>query len=153
MVSREETLAIMQRIHESHPRKFFKPLDDTTAGVNCVMRMLYREKQPLSAGQISERMGVSSARVAVLLRKMDSKGLILREESPKDARKSMISLTYEGKKKAEEMNEERISVFQGIINRLGREKTEQFIQLSADLKKAVEEEMAEREVSNKGGEL
>ena len=95
----------------------------------------------------------SSARVAVLLRKMAEKGLIVREGSPDDARKSMISLSDKGRSQIEKLNEERINVFQGVINRLGKEKTEQFIQLSGELKKAFEDEIAEREASGKGGDL
>ena len=149
MFTREETIVIIQRIFESRPTKLFKPLDETRAGLHCVLRMLDREDKPLTAGQISTKMGVSSARVAVLLRKMAEKGLIVREGSPDDARKSMISLSDEGRSQIEKLNEERINV----INRLGKEKTEQFIQLSGELKKAFEDEIAEREASGKGGDL
>ncbi len=153
MFTREETIVIIQRIFESRPTKLFKPLDETRAGLHCVLRMLDREEKPLTAGQISTKMGVSSARVAVLLRKMAEKGLIVREGSPDDARKSMISLSDKGRSQIEKLNEERINVFQGVINRLGKEKTEQFIQLSGELKKAFEDEIAEREASGKGGDL
>ena len=65
----------------------------------------------------------------------------------------MISLSDKGRSQIEKLNEERINVFQGVINRLGKEKTEQFIQLSGELKKAFEDEIAEREASGKGGDL
>ena len=143
MFTREETIVIIQRIFESRPTKLFKPLDETRAGLHCVLRMLDREEKPLTAGQISTKMGV----------KMAEKGLIVREGSPDDARKSMISLSDEGRSQIEKLNEERINVFQGVINRLGKEKTEQFIQLSGELKKAFEDEIAEREASGKGGDL
>ena len=64
-----------------------------------------------------------------------------------------ISLSDEGRSQIEKLNEERINVFQGVINRLGKEKTEQFIKLSGELKKAFEDEIAEREASGKGGDL
>ena len=101
MFTREETIVIIQRILESRPTKLFKPLDETRAGLHCVLRMLDREEKPLTAGQISTKMGVSSARVAVLLRKMAEKGLIVREGSPDDARKSMISLSDKGRSQIE----------------------------------------------------
>ncbi len=153
MVTREETLVIMQRIYDSRPTKFFKPLDETHAGINCMMKTLAKENSPLTAGQISEKMGVSTARVAVLLKKMSEKGIIVREGTPEDARKSLISLSDEGRRQAEQVKEELISIFQGVIERIGMEKAEQFIEISNAIKSAVEEEFDSREKLNEGGIL
>lgn len=140
MISREETAALLKRMAQSRPKKLFHRFDDTNAGIGCVVRYLSDAGRPVSAGEISQFMNVSTARVAVLLRKMDEKGLIVRNADPDDARKTMISLSEKCMKNVEEHKGYFLDFFSSVIERMGRERFEQFIELSEELRDAFEAE-------------
>lgn len=93
MATQEQIRRIFQKMRESHPKEFFHHMDETQAGIGAVLRLLYIEKKPVTAGKISDTLGISTARVAVLLRKMESRGLIIKEKNPLDARVTIVRLT------------------------------------------------------------
>lgn len=141
MTTPEEAALLIKRLKETNPAVLFKELDDINAGIRCVLKTLDMAGEPVSAGYISEAMQVSSARVAVLLKKMTERELIVRESSPDDARKAMISLSEKGRERVAEVKANLLSFFAAVIDRVGTEKFEQFIDISYDIKKAVEEEL------------
>ena len=140
MISKEETAVLLKRMAQSRPKKLFHRFDDTNAGIGCVVRYLSNVGRPVSAGEISQFMNVSTARVAVLLRKMNEKGLIVRSTDPDDARKTMISLSEECIRKVEKHKEYFLGFFSAVIERMGKERFEQFIELSEELRDAFEAE-------------
>ncbi|MDE5584584.1 MAG: MarR family transcriptional regulator [Ruminococcus sp.] len=141
MATREEALQIMERMQNSRPRNFFRRFDDDNAGIFCVLKYLSAVDRPVSAGEISAFMNVSTARVSVILRKMAEKGYILRESDVEDARKSMISLSDFGREKNLRNRNETLDFFCKVIDRVGRERIEEFISISDEIRKVVEEEM------------
>lgn len=144
MVTKEEARILIQRMADNRPKAFFKQFDDTNAGIGCVLRYLSEADRPVSSGEISEFMHVSTARVAVLLRKMAEKNLILKNGDPDDARKTMVTLSEHGMECVKEKQEEFLNVFCTVVDQVGKERMEQFIEISADIKKAVEETIAKK---------
>lgn len=140
MVTKEEAAELLKRMSDSRPKKLFKNFDKTNAGIGCVMNCLFETEKSVSAGEISQFMNVSTARVAVLLRKMTEKGLIDRTGDPDDARKSMISLSEKGREIMEKHRESFLVFFSSVIERMGKERFEEFISMSEELRDALEAE-------------
>lgn len=141
MATREEALRIMERMQKSRPSVFFKRFDDDDAGICCVLKYLSSVEKPVSAGDISTFMHVSTARVSVLLRKMAEKGYIVRESSNEDARKAMIVLSDVGKEENLKHRNEMLDLVCKVIDRVGKERIEEFISISEDINAVVEEEI------------
>ena len=141
MISSEETNDILNRMAENRPRHFFSKVDSTNAGIKCVIKFLVEADRSVSAGEISSYMNVSTARVAVLLKKMSEKGLIVKERDPCDARKTIITISAAGKEIDRKCREEIIRLFTSVIEKVGKEKFEEFIDISGEIKKAIAEEI------------
>lgn len=142
MITREEARLLIQRMTDHHPKAFFQQFDATNAGIGCVLRYLSETERPVSSGEISEFMHVSTARVAVILRKMSDKKLIVKNGDPDDARKTMITLSDTGKTYIREQKEKFLTTFCAVVDRVGLEKMEQFIAISADINRAIDEVLA-----------
>ena len=140
MATKEQIDYIISELPKAHPANFFKIFNDSNTGIGFAVKLLYSaEDNRLSAGAISEAMGVSTARVAVLLKKMEGKGLITRESDRADARVTVICLSEAGKNVARQMQENMLRHISYVIDRVGMEKLKQFIELSVEVKAAMAE--------------
>lgn len=144
MATNEQIDHILRELPKAHPPDFLKAFCDINAGIGFALRLLYAaEDKRLSAGAISEAMEVSTARVAVLLRKMESKGLVTKENAPEDARVKLIALSERGRTAAEQMNENVRKHISGVIDRVGIEKFEQFLALAVEVNTAMRADLPE----------
>lgn len=134
MADREYIVSVMKRLHERPPEDTLRKFNDDNAGINCMLKYLEQVGRPVSAGEISEYMHVSTARVSVLLRKMSERNFIIRENSSKDARRLMISLSERGRAEDLRHREEMINIFGRIIDKIGKERMEEFISITNDIK-------------------
>ena len=82
MATPEQIASILSQLVALHPADCFKPIDAANAGLGAVLRLLYLADQPVTAGTISEKLHVSTARVAVLLKKLVAKGLVTKGAGP-----------------------------------------------------------------------
>lgn len=140
MATKEQIDFIISELPKAHPANFFKIFNDSNTGIGFAVKLLYSaEDNRLSAGAISEAMGVSTARVAVLLKKMESKGLITRESDRADARVTVVCLSEAGKTASRQMQENMLRHISYVIDRVGMEKLKQFIDLSVEVKAAMAE--------------
>ncbi|MBQ7314940.1 MAG: MarR family transcriptional regulator [Clostridia bacterium] len=141
MATKEQIEYIAYELPKAHPANLLKIINDSNAGIGFVLKLLYAaEGNRLSAGAISEAMCVSTARVAVLLKKMEGKGLIVRASDKNDARVTIVRLSEQGKQAAKEMRDRMLDHISDVIDRIGMEKLEQFIALSVEVKAAMEED-------------
>lgn len=140
MPDREKTEKLLETLRQSRPKKMFEHFDKNDAGIMCVLKYLVKENKPVSAGEISSFMHVSTARVAVLIKKLEERELVKKTYDPSDARKTMLKVTENGINLIEEHREKFIGFFSAVIDRMGEENFIRFIELSEELKKAVEDE-------------
>lgn len=140
MATKEQIDYIISELPKAHPANFFKVFNDSNTGIGFAIKLLYSaEDNRLSAGAISESMCVSTARVAVLLKKMESKGLITRESDMTDARVTVVCLSEAGKNVARQMRQNMLGHISHVIDKVGMEKLKQFIELSVEVKTAMAE--------------
>jgi DNA-binding MarR family transcriptional regulator len=89
-----EMLGKMQALRKSRPQKH---ISDSLHGEAFVLRFIAHRDGNVLPGEIGSEMGVSSARVAVALNSLESKGLITRQMDTSDRRKILVTITPEGK--------------------------------------------------------
>ena len=99
----EMVLRELKKIHPPHPVGLLQRIDETQEGVGAVLCLLHESDETVTAGRVSEVLGVSTARVAVLLKKMAAKRLITKGHDPADARVTVVSLTEQGRESIREI--------------------------------------------------
>ena len=91
----DEIIRLAERVHSSDA---FRCMDEANAGIGGTLRMLAEARKAetvVTAGDIAERLGVSTARVAALLKRW-SPGAHARRRSEADARVTEVVLTDKG---------------------------------------------------------
>ena len=132
MVSEAEVWRILSEFNSIKPVEFLQQIDVNSMGIGKVLGFISCANREVSAGEISDFMEVSTARVAVLLKKMSDKGLIVKHSDPKDARRVLVSITDEGRT----LLKEKRQIPKGKV---GKEKIEDFIQACREIKSIVED--------------
>ncbi|MDE6004224.1 MAG: MarR family transcriptional regulator [Oscillospiraceae bacterium] len=117
----ERFIKIFDNMHSGH---LMKKENQIKAGIGAVLRLLDESKEPVTAGAISEFMHVSTARVAVLLKKMESKGLIIKKSAPNDARVTIVCLTPCGEEKIQNLKQNMRKDISQMIDKIGMERLE-----------------------------
>lgn len=130
----EEVLAQFDKLH---PEKMFGEINRRNAGCGALIKFLDESKSSVTAGEISRFMNVSTARVAVLLKKLEAKGLIVKETDPSDARVTAVRLSVKGRETAETMRTEFYSQVGLLIDSIGIERLNDFAKTLAEIQKIV----------------
>lgn len=147
MTDREYALNVIQRLHHKPPDDVSRKFNEDNAGIGCMLKYLYDAENPVSAGEVSRFMRVSTARVSVLLKKLREKDFIICENSSEDARRLIISLSEKGKAECCKREERMVEIFSHLIERIGRERMEEFISVSNEIRDIVSEEI-NKEMNN-----
>lgn len=132
----EQVITLLQK---SVPGNRYKEVNKTTKGIGAVLLFLSKTEAPVSAGQISQHMDVSTARVAVLLRKMEDKSLIVTGHSASDARVTTVAMTEHGRKVFAQMEAEFHHKIAYLIDRIGMQRLIEFTSISTEIQTVLSE--------------
>lgn len=133
MATDQQISNLLQQMTAAHAGEFYRHIDDTRVGIGAVLRLLYTADTSITAGMISDRLDISTARVAVLLKKMVAKGLITKEKDPLDARVTIVKLTEFGRETIERMWAE-VKVQMGkVIDEIGEDRLLEYIEISKEI--------------------
>ena len=90
MDRRNQALSLIKRLQEIKQPKILKTISDLDAGMRCIMLFLSENSTGVYASAISENMGVSRARVGVLLKKWKTRVLLPRLSLPQIAELKLL---------------------------------------------------------------
>ena len=134
MATREEIEKMAILLDESHPEKLMKKRNETGAGIGAVLRFLSQSDKPMTAGSISRSINVSTARVAVLLNKMEAKGFVCRTTGTEDARTVVVSLTPLGMETAQKLHESLYQDIGVLIDTIGMDRLIEYANISREIR-------------------
>lgn len=134
MATEKQIAMLISLMQEAHPARFFDHMDQSQAGIGAVMRILSQAEGPVTAGKIAEDMDVSTARVAVLLKKMEAKGLIVKGRDPLDARVTMVYLSQQGVQTEAAIKEQIARRIGELIDKIGMERMLEFVSISKEIR-------------------
>lgn len=126
----EQLIALLQK---SVPGNRYREVSKTTVGIGAVLLFLSKAEEPVSAGQISHHMDVSTARVAVLLKKMEGKRLIVTGHSASDARVTTVAMTEYGRQVYAQIEAELHHKIAYLIDRVGLPRLIEFTNISTEI--------------------
>ena len=102
-------------------------------GEMFALNFLYRHGSTVLPSEISEKMGISTARIASILNALEGKELITRRIDPTDRRKILVELTEEGGARAVAHREEMLQGAERVLRKMGEDDTRELLRLLGKL--------------------
>lgn len=138
MATQAQIETLLEALHEAPPSEHFQKLDTSTMGIRAILKYLSEASETATAGQISRALVVSTARVAVLLKKMEARGLLLKQSDPNDGRLVVVRLSEQGKATAEMLRSEMYAHLGALIDEIGLERMLEFAEISREIHAAAQ---------------
>lgn len=98
-------------------------------GEMAVIRRLSDEAEPISAGDISRDLHMSTPRIAAVLNSLQKKELIRRSADLADRRRVLVSLTERGKQAHEEKKNHIVENLHRLLEAMGETDAQEFVRL------------------------
>lgn len=137
----ERKQKLIRRIVGMRPKGRPPQMDFYESGMIFVLNFLYDNKEKeIIAGDIAKKLDVSTARVAKLLSKLTLKELIYTYPLESDKRKTVVCLTEKGKLHTQRKRKEHDDKISNLIDKVGIEDMETFVNISEKIIKAFEED-------------
>lgn len=114
-------------------------LNEFNRGEIGVLGYLAFEKDEATAGELSEKLNVTTARIASILNSLEAKDHIKRTEDNKDKRKTLVVVTKKGKALAKKAKKEVIDKITKVINEIGEEETKEYIRITLKIREILNE--------------
>lgn len=137
MATQEQIETLLEQLKKAPPAECFQNFDISTAGIRAILKFLSETDEKVTAGKISEHMNVSTARVAVLLKKMAAKGLIEKENDSADGRVVIVKLSEHGKHTAQKLTADLYAHLGEMIDKIGLERMLEFAAISQEIRSVI----------------
>lgn len=133
MNDKELATELLKDLWDNRPNRFNNFLDEFNKGEFGLLNYIYFETKEVSAGMLSEKLNVSTARIASILNSLEAKKLIKRKTGTDDKRKVVVEITTEGKEIIKKYQEEVVNKVSYIISRIGQEKAKQYFDIMLEI--------------------
>lgn len=104
-------------------------LSKMVKGELFVLNYLDSHQQIIHPKELSEKLSVSTARIASLLNHMEEKNLIRRSSDPDDCRQIIVQLTDPGREMIRRVRGEALFCVSNMLESLGPEDAEEYIRI------------------------
>ena len=122
----------------------FKSLTDElnyfNRGEVGVLSYLAFDKNEASSGELSEKLNVSTARIASILKSLENKKYIRRKEDSLDKRKTLVVITESGKELAVETKKELMDILIKVIKEIGYKDIEEYTRIVQKIRKVLDKQ-------------
>lgn len=133
MNDKELATKLLKDLWDNRPNRFNNFLDEFNKGEFGLLNYIYFETKEVSAGMLSEKLKVSTARIASILNSLEAKKLIKRKMGTDDKRKVVVEITTEGKEIIKKYQEEVVNKVSYIISKIGQEKAKQYFDIMLEI--------------------
>lgn len=120
-------------VNEQIGRKIQGKISELAKGEDAVLLYLSREKNGVSAIEISQRFDINTSRVAAILNNLCKKGFIERQSDPHDKRKIQVFITERGKEYVLTIHKEITTRVIELLQVLGEDDTKEYIRITKRL--------------------
>lgn len=105
------------------------PVIISNMGEERILVYLFRKKEGALVGDLTDVFGLSSGRMANILKQLEQKDLITRIRQKDDKRKYLVKLTQKGSSHAEKFCEEIRQPHQDYLKKMGKKDAEELLRL------------------------
>ena len=147
MTKREKAIELMNELRRSGPRPIFTQIDNSDKGIYFILGYLrHHQDEDVFAIDLANKLHVSTARISVVLKKLESRGLILKQQDKNDTRKVKIKLSKKGERLIDEHFEKIVKAHEKLIDEISDNELKTYIRISKKIKETLSQ------IDNKGGE-
>ena len=111
-----------------------------TRGENGVLLYLYHVGRPLFPGDLTGKIGLTTGRIANILKVLERSGYVVRRPDAVDKRRVLVALTPAGEEAAARRNEEAISYHSKLLSRLEPNEARIFLDVLKRIVSAIDAE-------------
>ena len=130
-------------IHLEYMRSLEKIVEKSRVrGESGVMLYLYHVGRPMYPGELTEKLGLTTGRIANILKELEESNLIVRATDRLDKRRVRVALTPEGEARAKQLNAEAVAFHAGLLEHLSPEEAQQFLNMLRRMADFPEEDAA-----------
>ncbi len=133
MATQKQIETLLEALHKAPPAEHLQKIDISSVGIRAILKYLSECSVQATAGEISKALEISTARVAVLLKKMVAKGLLEKQSDPTDGRLVVIRLSQLGKDTAAELRRKMHAQLGVLIDEIGMERMLEFAAISSEI--------------------
>lgn len=112
---------LIEPMYLVHRDKLVRHINQMSQGEEYVLLLLKDSKDPLFPRDISKIMGITSARVAAILRRLEEKGLVTRKPSTTDHRCTKVIITEKGDSVIAAQQDKAVAYLTKVLTQLGQE--------------------------------
>lgn len=98
-------------------------------GEEQILLMLAHRNEAVCAGVLTEHVGLTSGRVANILKQLERKGYIERTPGTDDRRKVLVCLTASGRQYAKQVYQKEMDGYARLLRVLGGQDAQEFVRL------------------------
>ncbi len=121
MADKKDVKALLDLLEQNKPEHSFDEIRNSNAGIFAVLKYLNDNKGEIKSKDISDYMKISSARMAVILKAMEKRGLIVKAASNSDGRAVIICLSEEGKRFSGVIRNQMFRMAEQLVDEFGLE--------------------------------
>lgn len=111
---------------------------DSVRGLPEVMRLLCRSDRPMSPGELARTSGVTDARIANILKVLESRGLIERRPDERDRRRVVVSVTGYGRAQEKARAQVGMRFMTGFLAELGLDDARELVRIVGRVNEVIE---------------
>lgn len=115
-------------------------LNEFNRGEVGVLSYLAFDKGEVTAGELSEKLKVTTARIASILNSLEAKKYVTRKIDPNDKRKTLVTITELGMELAINTKKEIISKIVKVINEVGSDYIKEYIKISSKIRDVLDKQ-------------
>ena len=130
----------MQVMHRMRNKSGQKKLHDSMHGEHFMLFYISMRKGSIIPSEISNEMGITSARIAAALNSLEAKGLITRRIDTEDRRRILVDLTEAGREHVKEHRDAIMKITIDMLQYLGEEDATELIRIMKRLAERSPEE-------------
>lgn len=112
---------LIEPMYLVHRDKLVRHINQMSQGEEYVLLLLKDSKDSLFPRDISKIMGITSARVAAILRRLEEKGLVTRKGSTTDHRCTKVIITEKGDSVIAAQQDKAVAYLTKVLTQLGQE--------------------------------
>ncbi len=121
---------LVRNMTKSPKMPFQKKVDDLSQGERRILGYLtFFKNGGASSGELSEKLFLSTPRVASALKSLSKKGFIERNRDENDKRMVIVTITEAGKSFMMEEHEKAISMLEKTLEKLGEKDAKEFVRI------------------------
>lgn len=131
MTEEEKARHYLTLMYDARPKNFVQEVDTKSRGLQMILIYLSKCTGEVCAGDLSKEFHVSTARIAVAIKNLLSKGFIETAASATDKRKVVVRITEAGRAEVERSIQEMVCFIKFLLQGIGEDDLKEFLRIFA----------------------